>query len=155
MVETKILIVAKPNTDTYPRRFGKAVDKTLQTRFWETQPETVLKDPATGADLITSSAFRHEQTLDLAEGLHTIAFAPSSPRDYTWEAEIFVNGKSLGKNSDVTYETQYFATFEVVKPPPTLAETISSFMGTFMGIMMLVMVISLMRAMMAGLKARA
>lgn len=155
MVQTKIEIRAAPTTDIYSRRFGKAIDRALPIRFETEAPELVLKDE-TGADLITKTAFTHVQIVDLSEGKHTIQFAPSSYKEtgYFWKAEILVNDKSLGEQTDLCRETPYTATFEVVKPPPTLAETISSMIGTMTGLMMLMMVVSLMGGIMSAMKRK-
>ncbi len=151
-VATKIRIVAVQETDTYPRKFGKTIDVPLKRGFWYVQPEALLKDPATGAD-ITGTSLDHTQTVELEEGTHTIQFSPStgSP-DLTWKAEVFVNDVSLGTQTGIYDAKPYTASFEVKKPPPTLAEIISGFTSTFMSVMMLVIMMSLLTSIMKMFK---
>jgi len=141
MVKVEIKIWAKPTTDTYARRFGLTIDETLPPDFYITKPEAKIKHPATGEDFITDAEFTLTLEREVAVGDHTIVFAPSSPTGYYWEAELFINDKSLGKQINICKESPYYTEFTVA---PGMAEVMSGLVGTMMGLMMMVLMISLM-----------
>ena len=84
----KVIIVIDSSTvdDIYARYHGKAVDTTLDTRFWETQPDKVIG--------ISATSFHHEQTIELKAGRHTVEYAVSAYVG-SWDTKITVNGKEI------------------------------------------------------------
>jgi hypothetical protein len=144
LAKVEIKIVARPTTDIYTRYHGKAIDTDLPLDWYKdgTASPYYIK--------LSKTAFEHTQTVDLAPGKHTIRYsAASTAEGYYWEAEVFVNGQSLGVQSNLWYAKQYVAEFEV---KPTLADIMASFTGTFMSVMMLVMVISILVSVIKRLK---
>jgi len=146
MAKVEIKIVAKPTTDIYTRYHAKAIDVDLPLDWYK-------EGTASPYYIKTSKeAFEHTQTVNLSPGKHTIRYsAASTAEGYFWEAEVFVNGQSLGVQSDLWYKKQYVAEFEV---KPTLEDVISSFTGTFMSIMMLMLIISLLTSVIKGFKKK-
>mgnify|MGYP001069777684 CR=1 FL=1 len=86
MPKVQVVIDATAVDDPYLRYHGKAVDGTLNTSFWDTQPENNIGK--------ATSVFHHEQTIDLRPGRHTIEYGVSSYKGY-WSAKITVNGKEI------------------------------------------------------------
>jgi hypothetical protein len=146
MAKVEIKIVAKPTTDIYTRYHGKAIDEVLPLDWYK-------EGEASKYYIKTSKeAFEHVQTVDLAPGKHTIYYSPASTAEgYYWEAEVFVNGQSLGVQSDLWYKKQYVAEFEV---KATLEDVIASFASTFINVMMLVLVISLLTSVLKGIRKK-
>ena len=146
MAKVEIKIVAKPTTDIYTRYHGKSIDEVLPLDWYK-------EGEASKYYIKTSKeAFEHVQTVDLAPGKHTIYYSPASTSEgYYWEAEVFVNGVSLGVQSDLWYKKQYVAEFEV---KATLEDVIASFASTFMSVMMLVLVISLLTSVLKGIRKK-
>ncbi|MEM2249930.1 MAG: hypothetical protein QXO00_02415 [Candidatus Bathyarchaeia archaeon] len=153
MVEVKIKIKGRSTEDTYGRKLAMAIDSELPRYygFWNDYPELLVKDPATGADIIIDpSGFETpELTFNLDYGTHTLEASPTT--GYYWDFEVFINGVSQGVKR-VNCNNPYKTFFTLEKPPPTLAETISSMMGTMVGLMMLVMVVSIMSSVMKAMK---
>ncbi len=113
MVLVAVKVEASPETDTEARQFGIAIDQTLNTDFWTSQPEKVIKNPD-GTPFLSNKAFFKTFIFDLTEGTHTIRFAPSSPSGYTWKAKIVINRiNSLGEQTGLTVFNQYNASFDV------------------------------------------
>lgn len=105
MALVTIRIESVRTTDVYWRSHGKAVDQVLNDDWWITQPEKVIA--TTGEPLV------HEQTLDLADGGHTVEYAASGyVPDYAWHAKIFVNGE-LKAEGDVGRHTHLKTDFWV------------------------------------------
>ena len=145
-VKVEIKIVAKATTDTYTRYHGKSIDAPLPIDFYKD------KEASPYYIGLAKGSFEHTQTVDLAPGTHTIRYEPGSTAEgYYWEAEVFVNGQSLGKQSDLWIGKQYEATFEV---KAGLAEMIGALMPTVVGLMMLVLVISLISGIMKALRKK-
>ena len=108
MVKVNIRIESYQTTDTYARFHGKAVDQSLDSNFYETQPGKVI-GTAGAAGLI------HEQTVDLAEGTHYVIYGNSGyVPDYAWHAKIYING-GLVAEGDVGRRTHLRADFTVVE----------------------------------------
>jgi hypothetical protein len=154
MVKVTIKITGKATTDTQSRKLGLIFDGTLGGYgFWDTHPEYLVKDPATGADLVIApTGFTYEADYDLTVGTHTLETAPTVGAGLDWEFEVFINGVSKGKKSPISADVPYTTSFEVTAPPPTLAETISAMMTAMMSLVMLVMLISMLTRVIKGFK---
>jgi len=153
MPEVTIKIEATPTTDTLPRYHGKAIDQTLNTDFWLTQKEKMISNPDWGEypeGPAYDSAFTHTETVTLAEGKHTIRYAPSSSPGYEWKATIYINDESLGEQTGLTRDKQYTAEFTVGEPAGGLLfgwEAFGAIFENMMSMMMMFMMMGLMMSM--------
>jgi len=112
MVTVKIKVDAYTTKDPYARHGGMIIDKTLERRWWETQPEAY--------DEIIAGSWSHEWTVDLTEGLHFVCIGVSTWPGYEWHLKIYVNGE-LKAEGDVAYDSPSHclrADFTVGVPPP-------------------------------------
>lgn len=147
MVNVEIKIVANATTDIYTRHHAKSIDAPMPLDWYK---EGTASPYYIGT---AKTTFTHTQTVDLPAGRHTIYYsAASTASGYYWEAEVFVNGVSLGKQSDLWFQKLYVADFEV---KAGLGETIGAMIPAIMGLMMAVMLISLVSRLMKAFKRKA
>lgn len=100
-----IKVESTPIQDWYARYHGVSLDEPLDSRFWQTQPEKIIKT--------TGSAFTWEQTYSLSSGEHYFVYAPSSYwPNYYWNTKIYVNGQLVAQG-DTGYNHQLTAYFNV------------------------------------------
>jgi hypothetical protein len=156
MVSVKITVKGTPETDTYARDFAKIIDL-AEPYVYPWKEEWYMKNPD-GTHFTSSTAFEHTETLDLAEGTHTIKVAPgSTSSSYTWQIEVLINDATLGVQSGRYTDKTYDATFTVTAPPPppkTLAETISDLMNMMIPVMMLMIILPMLTGLMKSFKTR-
>jgi len=114
MVDVRIKVEAYTTKDPYIRYGGMIIDKTLDRRWWETQPEAYTEPIRT--------AWIKEWVVDLPEGSHFVCIGVSTYPRYEWHMKIYVNDE-LKAEGDVAYDSpsHYLrADFTVtVTPPPT------------------------------------
>lgn len=117
MVSTVVKIASYAITDPYVRDHGRAIDQVLNDDWWASQPHKSIG--------ITKTTFTHEETLDLAIGVHTVEYAASGYMpDYAWHAKIHINGILMGEG-DVGRHTHLKIAFKLgeggeVSPPNKL-----------------------------------
>lgn len=101
MAKVTIVVDATAVDDAYARFHGKAIDSTLDSRFWETQPDKVIG--------ISATSFHHEQTVELKAGRHTVEYGVSAFVGL-WNARITVNGKEIASGT-VTVDKHIVGSF--------------------------------------------
>jgi len=115
MVSVEIKIVTT-KTEPYLRYHGKAVNQSLDTNFWSTQPDKIITTTGTG--------FTHTQTVEIADGSHYVIYGNSASAGYMWHAKIFINGTLIAEG-DVDRGHQLRADFTIGAPPsPPLDESL-------------------------------
>jgi hypothetical protein len=91
MVKVTVRIESYPTTDIYWRSHGLAIDQELNEDWWISQPHKQIA-------VTPPQPFTHEETLDLAEGEHTVEYAVSGyVPDYAWHARVYVDGKLVAE----------------------------------------------------------
>jgi len=111
MVNVKIKVDAYTTKDPYARYGGMIIDKPLDRRWWETQPEAYNE--------IISKAWSHEWTVDLPGGSHYVCIGISTYQGYEWHMKIYINGE-LKAEGDVAYDSpsHYLRADFTVEAPP-------------------------------------
>lgn len=108
MVSVEITIVTT-ETDPYVRYHGKAIDQSLDSSFWSTQPDKVFKTAGAG--------FTHTQTVELAEGSHYVIYGNSASASYPWHTKLFVNNTLIAEG-DVVRGNHLRGNFTVTEAEP-------------------------------------
>ncbi len=123
MVSVEIKIVTT-ETDPYVRYHGKAIDELLDTNFWRTQPNKIIKTTRTG--------FTHTQTVDLTEKSHYVVYGNSAESDYMWHAKLFINNELIAEG-DVDRYHPLRADFTITAPTPPVELPLPAITSAIMG----------------------
>lgn len=113
IVQVKILVRARPTGSTYVRYHGLSIDGDLDYRFWETQPNKIIK--------VTRSEFYEVQYIDLPDGEHYLIYGNSEDSrltDVHWSINVAVNDSLLAEEVLVDRRSPLKVTFYVGEPPP-------------------------------------
>jgi hypothetical protein len=130
VTKVSIRIESYPTTDIYLRYHGKAVDQVLNDDWWVSQPHKNI-------GVTPPQPFTHEETLDLAEGEHTVEYAVSGyVPEYAWHAKIFVNGRLVAEG-DVGRHNHLKAEFTVVAPLVDTWWWIIALAGALVGVILI------------------
>ncbi len=116
-MEITIKVEGIADIDYYPRAHGLAVDESLDTRFWESQPALVLSRA-------TAKSFTKSVLKDLSPGRHTVTYGVSAHSSTPWITKITSGDLVLAEGAN-TYGNYLTASFVIlpggnVMPTPAL-----------------------------------
>lgn len=107
MVIVEIQIVTS-TVDQYARYHGKTINQPLNSDFWITQKEAIIRTVRGG--------ITHTQTLEMENGSHYIIYSNSAAEGYPHHARININGEQVAEG-EITRHNQLRADFSVGVPP--------------------------------------